>query len=126
TGDDAGADGTSSAVSSGAAGRSNASSTSKQTSGTTTERVGFFDAFRQSIRPVHVREDIAALPWITIHTKAIWLPVLIPVAATLAAAVTGAKDMVTGLLFTYFFVFPAIGGVFIGGFLAPRASWLVG
>ena len=35
------------------------------------------DAFRQSIRPVHVREDIAALPWITIHTKAIWLPVLI-------------------------------------------------
>ena len=34
--------------------------------------------------------------------------------------------MVTGLLFTYFVVFPAIGGVFIGGFLAPRASWLVG
>jgi hypothetical protein len=109
-----------------AAGRSNASTTGKQASGATTERVGFLDAFRQSIRPVHVREDIAALPWITVHTKAIWLPVLITVAATIATAVTGAKDMVTGLLFTYFVVFPAIGGVFIGGFLAPRASWLVG
>ena len=109
-----------------AAARSNASTTGKQASGTTTERVGFLDAFRQSIRPVHVREDIAALPWITVHTKAIWLPFLITVAATIATAVTGAKDMVTGLLFTYFVVFPAIGGVFIGGFLAPRASWLVG
>ncbi len=67
-----------------------------------------------------------SLPWITIHTKAIWLPVLITIGATIATAVTGANDMVTGLLFTYFVVFPAIGGVFIGGFLAPRASWLVG
>jgi hypothetical protein len=120
------ADGTPTTASSQAAGRSNASTTGKQASGGTTERVGFFDAFRQSIRPVHVREDIAALPWIAVHTKAIWLPVLITVAATIATAVTGAKDMVTGLLFTYFVVFPAIGGVFIGGFLAPRASWLVG
>ena len=126
TGDAEDADGASSAASGQSAGRSNASRTSKQATGPTTERVGFFDAFRQSIRPVHVREDIAALPWITVHTKAIWLPVLITVAATIATAVTGAKDMVTGLLFTYFVVFPAIGGVFIGGFLAPRASWLVG
>lgn len=105
--------------------RSNAASGAKGSSGTP-ERVGFLDAFRLSIRPVHVREDIAALPWITIHTKAIWLPVLITVAATISTAATGANDMVTGLLFTYFVVFPAIGGVFIGGFLAPRASWLVG
>ena len=125
TGETQDADGAPPTGASQAAGRSNASTTGKQ-AGTTTERVGFFDAFRQSIRPVHVREDIAALPWITVHTKAIWLPVLITVAATIATAVTGAKDMVTGLLFTYFVVFPAIGGVFIGGFLAPRASWLVG
>ncbi len=126
TGETEDADGAPPTAASQAAGPSNASSTGKQASGTTTERVGFFDAFRQSIRPVHVREDIGALPWITVHTKAIWLPVLITVAATIATAVTGAKDMVTGLLFTYFVVFPAIGGVFIGGFLAPRASWLVG
>ena len=106
--------------------RSNAAPAGKQGSSGTPERVGFLDAFKLSIRPVHVRQDIAALPWITIHTKAIWLPVLITIAATIATAATGANDMVTGLLFTYFVVFPAIGGVFIGGFLAPRASWLVG
>ena len=106
--------------------RSNSAPAGKQGSGGTPERVGFIDAFRLSIRPVHIREDLAALPWITIHTKAIWLPVLITIAASIATAATGATDMVTGLLFTYFVVFPAIGGVFIGGFLAPRASWLVG
>lgn len=89
-------------------------------------RVGFRDAFRLSIRPVHVRSDLAALPWIAVHTKAIWVPVLIIVGSTIATAVSGANDVVTGLLFQYFVVFPAIGGVFIGGFLAPRASWLVG
>jgi hypothetical protein len=109
-----------------ASNRSSATATGKPAASAPNERVGFLDAFRQSIRPVHVREDIAALPWIAVHTKAIWLPVLITVAATIATAATGATDMVTGLLFTYFVVFPAIGGVFIGGFLAPRASWLVG
>jgi hypothetical protein len=106
--------------------RSNAAPAGKQGSSGNPERVGFLDAFRLSIRPVHVREDLASLPWIATHTKAIWLPVLITIAATIATAATGATDMVTGLLFTYFVVFPAIGGVFIGGFLAPRASWLVG
>jgi hypothetical protein len=120
------ADGVSTSGSSQDAKRSNAASGGKQGASGTPERVGFLDAFRLSIRPVHVREDIAALPWITVHTKAIWLPVLITIAATIATAATGANDMVTGLLFTYFVVFPAIGGVFIGGFLAPRASWLVG
>jgi len=121
-----GADGVATNGSSKDAKRSNAASGGKQGTSGTPERVGFLDAFRQSIRPVHVREDIASLPWIATHTKAIWLPALITVAATIATAATGATDMVTGLLFTYFVVFPAIGGVFIGGFLAPRASWLVG
>jgi hypothetical protein len=125
-GDGEGADGSPTGTSSAAPSRSTAAASSKPTASAPNERVGFTDAFRQSIRPVHVREDIAALPWIAVHTKAIWLPVLITVAATIATAVTGATDMVTGLLFTYFVVFPAIGGVFIGGFLAPRASWLVG
>jgi hypothetical protein len=89
-------------------------------------RVGFVDAFKQSIRPIHVRSDLAALPWIAVHSPALWVPVLITVLSTIVTAATGATDMVTGLLFTYFVVFPAIGGVFIAGFLAPRASWLIG
>jgi hypothetical protein len=121
-----GADGVSPAGSSKDAKRSIATTGGRQGTSGTPERVGFTDAFRQSIRPVHVREDIASLPWIATHTKAIWLPVLITIAATIATAATGANDMVTGLLFTYFVVYPAVGGVLLGGFLAPRASWLVG
>lgn len=106
--------------------RANAVAGARPSASGTTERVGFLDAFRQSIRPVHVRADVAALPWIAVHSKALWVPILITVVSTITTAATGAKDMVTGLLFTYFVVFPAIGGVFIAGFLAPRASWLVG
>jgi hypothetical protein len=108
------------------AGRSNTSSAARSAASGTTERVGFVDAFKLSIRPLHVRADVAALPWIAVHTKALWVPILITILSTIVTAATGATDMVTGLLFTYFVVFPAIGGVFIGGFLAPRASWLVG
>ena len=61
-----------------------------------------------------------------VHTKALWVPILITILSAVATAVTGASDLVTGMLFTYFVVFPAIGGVFLAGFLAPRASWLVG
>ena len=41
-------------------------------------------------------------------------------------AVTGGKDVVTQFMFAYFIQTPAIGGVFLAGFLAPRASWLLG
>lgn len=92
----------------------------------TPERMGITDAFRGSMRPLHVREDLAALPWLALHTKALWLPILITVASTAAIIVVGAFDIVTGFMFAYFVQTPAIGGVFIAGFLAPRASWLLG
>jgi hypothetical protein len=101
-------------------------SAGRSTTAPTPGRVGFVDAFKQSIRPIHVRSDLAALPWIAVHSPALWVPVLITILSTIVTAATGATDMVTGLLFTYFVVFPAIGGVFIAGFLAPRASWLIG
>ena len=92
----------------------------------TPARVGFVAAFRQSIRPLNVREDLVTFPAVATRSKAVWVPVLITLASTIATAAAGVNNFVTGLLFTYFVVFPAIGGVFIGGFLAPRASWLVG
>ena len=88
-------------------------------------RMGFGDAFRASIRPLHVRPDIAALPWIAVHTKALWVPVLITVASTVAVIATQGGS-VSQFMFAYFIQTPAIGGVFIAGFLAPRASWLLG
>ena len=89
-------------------------------------RVGFVAAFRQSIRPLNVREDLVTFPAVATRSKAVWVPVLVTIASAVATAAAGVDNFLTGLLFTYFVVFPAIGGVFIGGFLAPRASWLVG
>jgi hypothetical protein len=89
-------------------------------------RVGFLDAFKLSIRPIHVREDLAALPWIAIHTKALWVPLLITIASTVFIIATAGKDGISQFMFAYFIQTPAIGGVFIAGFLAPRASWLLG
>jgi hypothetical protein len=111
------------------AGRSTTSPVGKAPAGaretTPPGRMGFADAFRASIRPLHVRADLAVLPWIAVHTKALWIPVLITVASTIAVIGTQGGT-VSQFMFAYFIQTPAIGGVFIAGFLAPRASWLLG
>jgi hypothetical protein len=89
-------------------------------------RVGIGTAFRLAFRPLDLRGDLRALPWIATRTKAIWVPLLITVGSTIAFAVTQGQDIATRFLFAYFVQTPAIGGVFIAGFLAPRASWLAG
>ena len=88
-------------------------------------RMPFTAAIRAATRPVHVREDLAALPWIALHSKALWLPVLITLLSFGAILATNGSDL-SLLLFQYFIATPAIGGVFLAGFLAPRASWLLG
>ena len=103
-----------------------ASTGSRTTASPGPERVGIGTAFRLAFRPLDVRGDIAALPFLAIHTKALWLPSLLVVGSTIAFAVTGGKDIVTQFMFAYFIQTPAIGGVFLAGFLAPRASWLLG
>jgi hypothetical protein len=88
-------------------------------------RVGIMAALRASFRPLNVRADLALLPSLLPH-KAFWVPVLLTIATAVATTVSGGSDVITPLLFTYFIVTPAIGGVFLAGFLAPRASWLLG
>jgi hypothetical protein len=90
-----------------------------------TVRMGIGAALRASIHPLRVREDLAALPSLVTH-KALWLPVLVTVASTVAVVATGGSNSITAILFAYFVQTPAIGGVFLAGFLAPRASWLLG
>jgi hypothetical protein len=91
----------------------------------TTVRMGFVDAIKKSIHPIHVRSDLAALPGIAVHSPALWAPLLITVASTVLVIVT-AGGTISQFLFAYFIQTPAIGGVFLAGFLAPRASWLLG
>jgi hypothetical protein len=88
-------------------------------------RMGIVAALRASIHPVRVREDLAALPSLVPH-RAFWLPILVTIASTVAVVATGGKNSITAILFAYFVQTPAIGGVFLAGFLAPRASWLLG
>lgn len=96
-------------------------------------RIGIGSAVRLAFRPLDVRADFRALPRL-VRNKALFVPVLLTVGATAIflfarPSATGPGDTVGLLatfLFQYFIQTPAIGGVFIAGFLAPRASWLLG
>jgi hypothetical protein len=97
------------------------------------ERMGIGTAFRLAFHPLDLRGDLRALPKL-VTNKALFVPVLLTVGATAIFLVarpqaTGQGDLIAVLstfLFQYFIQTPAIGGVFIAGFLAPRASWLLG
>jgi hypothetical protein len=97
-----------------------------------TGRRSFAGAFRDAFRPLDLRGDLQALPRIALRTNALWIPValtLLSLVLFLVIRPEGRTDIlavVTIFLFPYFIVTPAIGGVFIAGFLAPRASWLLG
>jgi hypothetical protein len=88
-------------------------------------RMGIVAALKASFHPLNVREDIAALPSL-VRNKAFWIPLLVTIASTAAVIATNGRDAITAILFSYFVQTPAIGGVFLAGFLAPRASWLLG
>ena len=90
-----------------------------------TVRMGIMAALRASIHPVHFREDLAALPSL-LPNKAFWVPILVTIASTVAIIVTDATNALAAILFSYFVQTPGIGGSFLAGFLAPRASWLLG
>jgi hypothetical protein len=91
------------------------------------QRMGIAQAFRLSFRPLDLRGDLRALPWIALHTKALWVPLALVLGSTALFMVTRGEDVLSRVfLFPYFIQTPAIGGVFIAGFLAPRASWLLG
>jgi hypothetical protein len=89
------------------------------------ERPGLGYAFRASFRPVNLGEDLRYLPKLLID-RSVWLPILLTIAAGVAFAVTSGSNWLVNLVATYFVAPPALGSVFIGGFLAPRASYLVG
>jgi hypothetical protein len=88
-------------------------------------RVSIGTAFRTAFHPVNVREDLAALPWL-LRSRAFLIPLAVTIASSTLVTVTGGRDVVTSFLFAYFVQTPPIGGALIAGFLAPRASWLLG
>ena len=99
--------------------------TATQASPSPTGRAGVIGALRTAFRPADVRGDIAALPQLLRHRS-----FLIPAATILIAAaallVTGGTELVSRMLAPYFLAPPPVAPVFIAGFLAPRASYLIG
>jgi hypothetical protein len=89
------------------------------------QRLGIAESFRRSFRPLDIRADLAALPSLIRH-RAFYLPALLTIASTGVVVATGGSDVVSAFLYAYFIQTPAIGAVFIAGFMAPRASWLLG
>jgi hypothetical protein len=94
-------------------------------------RRGIAAAFREAFRPLDLRGDLRTFPT-TVRSKALWIPIVLTLISTglfIAAPPTSTSDwtgLLTSFLFQYFIVTPGIGAAFIAGFLAPRASWLLG
>ena len=81
-------------------------------------------------RMPNVREDIKALPSIFMSRRLLWVPLLLLVVGLVATLVApGLAPEAAGiaeLYIQFFFVPPALFTFFIAGFVAPRASYLVG
>ena len=82
-------------------------------------------AFRSSFRPLDLRGDIEAIPTLLRH-RAFLVPVLLVIAAAGVLIATGGNDVVSRTISPYFLAPPPVGPVFLAGFLAPRASWILG
>ena len=87
-------------------------------------RPSFLAAFRQAYHPANIREDLPYLPSLLRHWS-FWVPLLLIVGTGVLAAVAPGQPLV---LFAYqTFVYPpALIVLFITGFFARRASYLLG
>ena len=104
-------------------GRASSSSPAMSTPG---GRVGMGTAFRLAFHPVDLRADLASLPWLAVRSPALWVPALLTIVSGIIVWSVGVNGALTQLVYQFFVMPPALGGVFLAGFLAPRASWLLG
>jgi hypothetical protein len=78
----------------------------------------------------NVRADLAALPSIFRSRKLLWLPLVLFGVGFLVvltfAGLPGDLQSIASMYVQFFFAPPALFSYFVAGFLAPRASYLVG
>jgi hypothetical protein len=90
----------------------------------TSARPSFSAAFRLAYHRANVREDLPYLPTLIRHWS-FWVPLLLMVASAILAAVAPSQGLVA-LAFQTFVFPPALIAMFIVGFFAARASYLLG
>lgn len=82
-------------------------------------------AFRGAFRPLDLPGDFRALPRLLIHISFL-IPVATIVGITAVIIAFGGQELISRELSQFFLAPPPLVPVFIAGFLAPRASWLLG
>jgi hypothetical protein len=89
------------------------------------QRPSIVRAFSSSFKPVDLRGDLASLPALVRH-RSFLIPLALIAAAAVAFGVMGAREPLVYALSQYLLFPPPVAAVFLAGFLAPRASWLLG
>jgi hypothetical protein len=89
------------------------------------QRPSVVGALRGAFRPTDLRGDIAALPQLLRH-RSFLIPLATIIVAAAAVTISGGTDAISRILAPYFLVAPPVAPVFIAGFIAPRASYLLG
>jgi len=87
-------------------------------------RPGIVSAFRASFRPIDLRGDIRALPWL-LRTPGFLAAVGLSGLSVALIPLAGAGPL-TDTLYQYFSYTAPLGLAFLIGFFAPRASYLLG
>jgi hypothetical protein len=87
-------------------------------------RPGITAAFREAYHPANVREDIALLPWL-LRTWAFLIPLGL-IAAGSIAIFLDASNPISIFAFQTLVLPPAMAPIFVVGFFAKRASYLLG
>lgn len=88
------------------------------------ERPSITGAFRNAYHPARIRDDLATLPSLLV-TRAFLISVALVVGGTVAVAIAPG-NVATNLAFQALVVPPAMAPIFIVGFFARRASYLLG
>ncbi|MEO8470304.1 MAG: hypothetical protein ABI573_11640 [Chloroflexota bacterium] len=86
--------------------------------------MGLIDSMRAAYHRPQIREDIAALPSL-LRTRAFVIPLALVVGGVGAVAALPGNS-IAGLLFPFIVVPPPMIPIFIAGFFAKRASYLLG
>ena len=101
------------------------SATSSSASSPARPRPSITAAFRGAFRPLDLPGDLRALPRLLIN-RAFLIPAALIVGVAGVMIAFGGRELITRELSQFFLAPPPLAPVFIAGFLAPRASYLLG